>query len=81
MQLEGSSEGATSLCVDDEVELQLVTDFKSDKTDVKSLRLLCKSNEKRELGQVGHFHQGSAMLGASQLLLARNQDVQTPGRT
>lgn len=52
MQLERSSEDASSLRIDDEVEFTLVTDLKTDSSYVRNLRLLCRAANRRELGQV-----------------------------
>ena len=51
-QLEGSSEDASSLRVEDEVEYVVEEDFKADKRYASGLKLLVRGNQKRELGQV-----------------------------
>lgn len=52
LQLDGSSEDASSLSVEDEVEFVVEEDFKADKRYASGLKLLVQGSQKRELGQV-----------------------------
>lgn len=52
LQSEGSQVDASSLKIEDEVELFVVEDFKADKRYATNLRLIARGEDKRELGQV-----------------------------
>ena len=63
--MEGCSEEASSLKVEDEVEFVVEEDFKTDKRYAVGLKLLVRGEQKRELGQVGKafiFHIFAQML-------------------
>lgn len=52
LQMEGSSENAAFLRIEDEVEIHVQDDFKADKRYAVGLRLVARGDQKRELGKV-----------------------------
>lgn len=54
-QVRGGEEAATSLAPEDEVEFDVVTNRKTGGFRAEGVELLCKAEDRRELGQASPF--------------------------